>query len=146
MLWRRMGEWRYSSTILDLGTRWRLIVSFMTRPFYLQGNTPPPPVPIGQENGWDLEPGWTLCGKENLAPVEIGTLAIQPVVRRYTDWVIPAAILLVMQQYLFCREWLSNRISIFFYYSVNSSSLLIDGLLDIVLWYDRLHIFISLLK
>jgi hypothetical protein len=23
-----MGEWRYSSTILELGTRWRLVVSF----------------------------------------------------------------------------------------------------------------------
>jgi hypothetical protein len=29
-----MGEWRYSSTILDLGTRWRWVVSFMPRPLY----------------------------------------------------------------------------------------------------------------
>jgi hypothetical protein len=32
--WRRMGELRYSSTILDLGTRWRWVVSFMPRPLY----------------------------------------------------------------------------------------------------------------
>jgi hypothetical protein len=37
-----MAEWRYSSTILDLGTRWKWVVSFT-------------PVPIGQEAG--LAPG-----------------------------------------------------------------------------------------
>jgi hypothetical protein len=26
-----MGEWRYSSTILDLGSRWRWVVSFTLR-------------------------------------------------------------------------------------------------------------------
>jgi hypothetical protein len=29
-----MGEWRYSSTILDLGTRWKGVVSFMPLPLY----------------------------------------------------------------------------------------------------------------
>jgi hypothetical protein len=29
---RRMGEWSYSSTILDLSTRWRWVVSFTPRP------------------------------------------------------------------------------------------------------------------
>jgi hypothetical protein len=29
-----MGEWSYSSTILDLDTRWRLVVSFTPRPLY----------------------------------------------------------------------------------------------------------------
>jgi hypothetical protein len=29
--WRRMGKWRYSSTILDLGTRWRGVVSITPR-------------------------------------------------------------------------------------------------------------------
>jgi hypothetical protein len=27
MPWRHMGEWRYSSTILDLGTRWKWVVA-----------------------------------------------------------------------------------------------------------------------
>jgi hypothetical protein len=31
--WRCMRECRYNATILDLGTRWRLVVSFMLRPF-----------------------------------------------------------------------------------------------------------------
>jgi hypothetical protein len=28
-------EWMYSSTILDLGTRWRCVVSFTPQPLYL---------------------------------------------------------------------------------------------------------------
>jgi hypothetical protein len=34
-----MAEWRYSSTILDLGTRWRWVVSFMPRSLYPRGNS-----------------------------------------------------------------------------------------------------------
>jgi hypothetical protein len=33
-----MGKWRYSSTILDLGTRWRLAVRFTPQLHYSQGN------------------------------------------------------------------------------------------------------------
>jgi hypothetical protein len=29
-----MGEWRYSSTVLDLGIRWGLVVSFTPLPLY----------------------------------------------------------------------------------------------------------------
>jgi hypothetical protein len=32
-----MGEWRYSFTFLDLGTRWRRVVSFTFRSFYTRG-------------------------------------------------------------------------------------------------------------
>jgi hypothetical protein len=39
-----MWEWRFSSTILDLGTRWKWVVSFMPRPLYLQGNSSPCPL------------------------------------------------------------------------------------------------------
>jgi hypothetical protein len=35
MLCRQKGEWRYSSTILVLGTRWRWVVSFTPLPLYL---------------------------------------------------------------------------------------------------------------
>jgi hypothetical protein len=38
--WRRMGEWRYSSTILDLSVRWRWLVSFTPQPLYPRGNSP----------------------------------------------------------------------------------------------------------
>jgi hypothetical protein len=61
-----MGEWWYSATILDLGTRWRWVVRF----------TPPtalPPgklslVPIGYWNGWAPEPVWTLWRREQSCP------------------------------------------------------------------------------
>jgi hypothetical protein len=35
-----MGELRYSSTILDLGTRWKWVVSFMFLPFYPRERAP----------------------------------------------------------------------------------------------------------
>jgi hypothetical protein len=35
----RFGEWRYNSTIFDLGTRWRGAVSFTHLPLYPRGNT-----------------------------------------------------------------------------------------------------------
>jgi hypothetical protein len=38
--WRRMGEWRYSSTIIDLSIRWRWVFSFTPRPLYPRGKRP----------------------------------------------------------------------------------------------------------
>jgi hypothetical protein len=34
------GEWRYSSTIFDRGTRWKWVVKFTFRPLYPRGNHP----------------------------------------------------------------------------------------------------------
>jgi hypothetical protein len=39
-----MGEWRYSSIILDLSTRWRWVVIFTPRPLYLRGKSPRHPL------------------------------------------------------------------------------------------------------
>jgi hypothetical protein len=39
-----MREWRYNSTILDLGTRWRRVVSFKPLLFYPQGKSPQYPL------------------------------------------------------------------------------------------------------
>jgi hypothetical protein len=39
MSWRRMGEWRYISIFLDLGTRWVWVVSFTPLPLYPPGVT-----------------------------------------------------------------------------------------------------------
>jgi hypothetical protein len=39
-----MGEWSYSSTILDLGTRWRWVVRFIPKSFYSQGKSPQYPL------------------------------------------------------------------------------------------------------
>jgi hypothetical protein len=36
--WRHMGEWRYSSSILDIATGWRRVASFTPRPLYLLRN------------------------------------------------------------------------------------------------------------
>jgi hypothetical protein len=40
MAWRHTGEWRYNSTILDLGTRWRRVVNFTPRSLYLREYRP----------------------------------------------------------------------------------------------------------
>jgi hypothetical protein len=42
--WRHMGEWRYSSTIFDHGTRWRWVVTFTPRPLYLRAKSPQYPL------------------------------------------------------------------------------------------------------
>jgi hypothetical protein len=63
---RLTREWRYSSTIVYLGTTWRCVVSFMTRP--LPGIQLP--IPIGQEAGWAPDLVWTLKIIEKyIAPV-----------------------------------------------------------------------------
>jgi hypothetical protein len=50
------GDWRYGSTIIDLGIRYRWIVSFTPRQFYPKGNSPSAPWTAG----WiDLR-----CGEE----------------------------------------------------------------------------------
>jgi hypothetical protein len=47
------GGWKYSSTILDLDIRWRLVVTVTPR-----GKSPL--VPIGYEAGCVPKPIWTL--------------------------------------------------------------------------------------
>jgi hypothetical protein len=41
MPWTCMGDWSYSSAFLDLGTRWKWVVSNMTLPLYFPRNEPP---------------------------------------------------------------------------------------------------------
>jgi hypothetical protein len=57
-----MGEWKYSFTVLDLGTRSRRAVSFMPQHAFSLGKEPP--VPIGEETGWASEQVWTLEKKK----------------------------------------------------------------------------------
>jgi hypothetical protein len=38
--WRRVREWRYSSAILDLSTRWRWVIRFTPRPLYPRERAP----------------------------------------------------------------------------------------------------------
>jgi hypothetical protein len=77
-----MGEWSYSSTILDLGSRWRWVVSFTPRPIYLRGNSFQYSL-----NRRILGPRSAMDAVEkikSLAPVGNRTLAVQPIVRRCT--------------------------------------------------------------
>jgi hypothetical protein len=51
-----MGKWRYSSTILDLGIRWRRVVSFTPRSLYSQRKIPKYPLDrrlCGPQTGLD---------------------------------------------------------------------------------------------
>jgi hypothetical protein len=76
-----MGQWKYSSTIVDLGTRWKCVQLHA-----LAALSPgkEPPAPIGYEAGWAPEPVWTLWREEKSCTIENRTRVIKPVVRRYT--------------------------------------------------------------
>jgi hypothetical protein len=90
MPWRHVREWRYSSTILDLCTRWRWVVSFTLRPLYILGNNLWCPLDR-RLCGPQSRSG--RCAEENsLAPTWNWTQTLQPVARLYTDWAIPAPI------------------------------------------------------
>jgi hypothetical protein len=81
--WRRMREWRYSSTILDLDTRWMWVVSFTPRSFC------PEDRPSGTQwiSGWaGPTAGLDVVTKRNFFSVWNRTLPFEPVVRRYTNW------------------------------------------------------------
>jgi hypothetical protein len=78
--WRRMREWRYSSTILNLGTKWRWVASFAPRLFC-------PPPPVGEEDGWVSGLVWTMWRREKfVVPAGNRTPAAQTLVRRYNEW------------------------------------------------------------
>jgi hypothetical protein len=67
MPWRYIGEWRYSSTILDLDIRSRWVVSFTPRPLYSRGKSPWYPLDrrLGGPQSWSVP-----CGVEiNLLPL-----------------------------------------------------------------------------
>jgi hypothetical protein len=76
-----VGEWRYSSTTLDLGTRWRWLVRFTSRPLYH-------PYPLERRLGELQSQSWR-CGEEtNYLPCWESNLG-RPA-HCYTNWAIPA--------------------------------------------------------
>jgi hypothetical protein len=89
MPWKHMRKWMYSSIILDLGTRWRWVGSFMPQPLYHQGKSPWYPLDrrLSRPQCWS-----GCCGveKKSLARARNRTPAIQPVADHYTDWAILA--------------------------------------------------------
>jgi hypothetical protein len=63
---RYVGEWRFSSTSLDLGIGWWLVVSFTPLPLYSRGKSPRY-TQDGRLGGPQGRSG--RCGKENnIAP------------------------------------------------------------------------------
>jgi hypothetical protein len=81
--WGRIGEWRYSSKILDLSTRWKRVVSFTSLPLYPWGKIHRYPL--------DRRLGRPIAGLDAdtiLTTTENRTPALQPVARHYTDWAI----------------------------------------------------------
>jgi hypothetical protein len=88
------GEWRYSSIILNLGTKWRWMVSFTHLSLYLRGNSRW--YTMHRRLGWATEPIWTLwrMGKYLVRTWE--SIPDPTVVQRtwYTDWTIRAPTLL----------------------------------------------------
>jgi hypothetical protein len=54
MPWRHIWEWRYSSTILDLSTRWKWVVSFTPQPLYPWVRSPRYPL------DWKLGLWWMI--------------------------------------------------------------------------------------
>jgi hypothetical protein len=79
MQWRQTGEWRYSSTTLDLSTRWRWVVGFMFWPLSPEGKCPQYPLDrrLGGlqsrsgchgEKSLAPEPVWMTWRRENYCP------------------------------------------------------------------------------
>lgn len=52
----------YGGRILNLGSGWKRMIGFTSRPLYPTG-------PIELEAAWAPDPGLTLQGKENVLPV-----------------------------------------------------------------------------
>jgi hypothetical protein len=88
MLWRHMEEWRCRSTFLDLGTRWRWVVSFMPLLFYPLGRQLL--VPIGLEAGWDPKSVWMLWRREKSYTTSNWNSAAQSITHHSTEWATPA--------------------------------------------------------
>jgi hypothetical protein len=76
-------ERRYSSTILDLCTRWRWVLSFMPLPLYPWGNHPH--YPLDRSLGGPKSQFWHYGEKETLTPHGNWTSAAQPAPCSYTN-------------------------------------------------------------
>jgi hypothetical protein len=79
-----MGEWRYGSTILYLGTKVEESGQTHVPATFNRGKAPA--MTIRQEVGWEMKTVWTLRRKEkSVASTESRTPTVQPVARRCAD-------------------------------------------------------------
>jgi hypothetical protein len=91
-----MGEWRYSSTILHLGTRWRWMVRFTPRPLY----------PWRKSSGCPFDRRMAgpqsrsgQCGVKSLNPARNRNPAVQPVACRYLGS-YTSSLVFILKRYL----------------------------------------------
>jgi hypothetical protein len=82
-----MWEWRYSSTILDLCTRWMWVVSFKPLPLYPQAKSTR--YTLDRRLGGPQYRSGRRGEKKNFDTTGMRTPIVQPVARRCTDWSIP---------------------------------------------------------
>jgi hypothetical protein len=98
-----MGSGCIDPHFLDLGTSWKLVVSFTLRPLYPRENSP---LRIGWEVRWTPEPVWTTWRKENSWTYRNSNSepsVVQPAASRYTVCAIPAA-----KQYVFMYNFFNT--------------------------------------
>jgi hypothetical protein len=79
---KHIGEWRYSSTILDLGTKMEVSGQLHVPAASTPHGRKNPQYPLDRRLGGPQSCG---CGQQILARVGNKTPAIQPITRRYTD-------------------------------------------------------------
>jgi hypothetical protein len=78
-----MREGMYSATILDLGTRWRRVVSFTVRPLYPHGTSHG--YPLDRRLGELQSRSGPYEEEKNFVRTGNRTPTVNPVARRYTD-------------------------------------------------------------
>jgi hypothetical protein len=87
MPWRHMCEWRNSSIILDIVTRWRWVVSFTTQLLYFRGKNFR--YPLDRRVGGPHIKFWRYGEEKNLILAWNQTPAVQPIAHHYVIWAIP---------------------------------------------------------
>jgi hypothetical protein len=86
MSYRRMRQWRYSSTILDLRTGWRWVVSF-TPGRIITREWAPRTSRVGNE--WTTELIWLVWRREKAFVARNWTQIDQHIAQCCIDWIIP---------------------------------------------------------
>jgi hypothetical protein len=77
------GSGGIAPRILDVGTRWRLVVSFTSRPLYPQGKSPW--YPLSRRLGWPQSRSGRDGEEKNSHPLPgLELPIIQPIAQRYT--------------------------------------------------------------